>query len=1065
MAQPPWGPSSTSALASEFNRQNPRDSPIAATPLYDPSGLSSSIQNGNSNGSHAEPAAAAQGIRIRQDVQHQHQQPPSESNSSSYEDKRGRRRRSSEKLKLDMEEQTAASPGFGRSPSFGRSPAANFLSAFSSMNTMVAPSHAREWGSSSADSRSSSANVEPQRSSSLSKWSKLPDLTSSPTPVTGFQGMGGVAAQLMAKSDSSGQLADKTHAFNPEEEGATFGPDDRYQLGRVVGFGGFSTIREGWDLAEERKGGGKHKVAVKLVYRDPPSSPQPEEANSDEQELSIWRSLPSHPNLLPLLYDDTMLIDRSDMTSSTGSLNRDPQATQQELQLLVMPLCEGGNLMDFVRGEGGRRQAPSRVQSISLGRSQSLHQSPNDNHAQHPRTGSGFLSRRSPAASTDVTPSSSLALARSPSGAGVTRRTSSAIPRSQGIDLGAARDILRQLAEGLLCLHTKMNVLHGDLKLENVLAQRMNSNGSPDGGGKDGAVCWRLADFGLSQRVDVEGALTQQALSFFKKRAGMSSQDAQAGRQTLPPPSRSLSRAPGAGAGAGSLAYTPPEMWRDGTATSSPGLDNTEEASPFASDMWALGCITYALLSGKMPFSDAFEPRLQAKIAKGEWELPPRLWRRARRLASESFKSDGSLSRQASGKNMSRAGSFGSGSHERQPSGSSSLSRSRPPSLAQFTAITDLSASLPYLPDSGYKSARYVNHDAAAAHDAPIVGSAPTKPGEPRRFDIDTIAQAAADAEADPESDAEASIDQQWDGTSNERAAARAVLRGLLDPEPSRRWTVQRLLASRWLASSPDQERQNPFITNGGATGDRRLENLTEGVAVGGGAMEEEMRQQHRRAERPQWGREKSWRTEVTFERQEPAVDRAARRPSSLSRSRPRGDGEGRRSRSVSVSREGNARNSVADATTILHDGADSPMSSRPTPRSATPSSPVEIRGRRPGPKVPLSQVSREDLERQLEERANDTSRGSRAPSVQPIAIGGPKQQPRSCELEQHPFANAAAASWSCYHVVQLCLVDASIHLTQQVKGARRSFSYPGWRSSSRWAWRWFVICFLSKGQ
>ncbi|EGG11585.1 uncharacterized protein MELLADRAFT_115284 [Melampsora larici-populina 98AG31] len=62
---------------------------------------------------------------------------------------------------------------------------------------------------------------------------------------------------------------------------------------------------------------------------------------------------------------------------------------------------------------------------------------------------------------------------------------------------------------------------------------------------------------------------------------------------------------------AGSLAYTPPEQLRSGAPLTDPSLD-----------IWALGCVLYALLEGNLPFQDDFEPRLRLKIMNGQYRLP-----------------------------------------------------------------------------------------------------------------------------------------------------------------------------------------------------------------------------------------------------------------------------------------------------------------------------------------------------------------------------------------------------------------------------------------------------------
>lgn len=63
-----------------------------------------------------------------------------------------------------------------------------------------------------------------------------------------------------------------------------------------------------------------------------------------------------------------------------------------------------------------------------------------------------------------------------------------------------------------------------------------------------------------------------------------------------------------------SLPYACPELLR---APPSP--------PDFAQDIWALGIILHALLTSRLPFVDAFDPRLQMKIIRGEWTVPPGL--------------------------------------------------------------------------------------------------------------------------------------------------------------------------------------------------------------------------------------------------------------------------------------------------------------------------------------------------------------------------------------------------------------------------------------------------------
>lgn len=123
-----------------------------------------------------------------------------------------------------------------------------------------------------------------------------------------------------------------------------------------------------------------------------------------------------------------------------------------------------------------------------------------------------------------------------------------------------ARVYFLQLAEALRYLHQDAHIIHCDLKLENLVLATKDS--------------LRLSDFGLSQ-----------------------------------PLHRSPSKSPPSPSG--SIAYCSPEL-----------LSSPPSSNSFQSDIWSLGVILFAMVSGKFPFSDGYEPRLVMKIRSGQFSMP-----------------------------------------------------------------------------------------------------------------------------------------------------------------------------------------------------------------------------------------------------------------------------------------------------------------------------------------------------------------------------------------------------------------------------------------------------------
>lgn len=227
--------------------------------------------------------------------------------------------------------------------------------------------------------------------------------------------------------------------------------------------------------------------------------------------------------------------------------------------------------------------------------------------------------------------------------------------------------VSKQIAEALLYLHEELGVVHGDVKLENVLINKTDERlpriilcdfgmsrvyttrgkrykseaGAKSGGTGEGATAMeRSKSSGTAMRKPYNGPELIRVRGFFADDSQLGTMVRKPGLYTGPAP-QSVELTPSTSQGT-LIGFREYNKRSDGQQSHTNSCIESElphlhiGSLPYASpeilsplppplgpsaDVWALGVLMFTMVVGKLPFQHPYEPRLRAMISAGKYDV------------------------------------------------------------------------------------------------------------------------------------------------------------------------------------------------------------------------------------------------------------------------------------------------------------------------------------------------------------------------------------------------------------------------------------------------------------